>query len=84
MPSRSLSESCVIVIPARLRPQGALRRGSLRLTSLERRLVGRLGFEPRTNGLKGHCSTIELSTRLQQNSPKKRVEEESQEWKLYP
>ena len=24
-------------------------------------LVGRLGLEPRTNGLKGHCSTIELT-----------------------
>ena len=23
--------------------------------------VGRLGFEPRTNGLKVHCSTIELA-----------------------
>ena len=23
-------------------------------------LVGRLGLEPRTNALKGHCSTIEL------------------------
>src|SRR5687768_16888999 len=26
-------------------------------------MVGRLGFEPRTNDLKGRCSTIELSTR---------------------
>jgi hypothetical protein len=25
-------------------------------------MVGRLGFEPRTNDLKGRCSTIELST----------------------
>ena len=25
-------------------------------------MVGRLGFEPRTNGLKGHCSTVELPT----------------------
>ncbi len=24
-------------------------------------LVDRLGLEPRTNGLKGHCSTIELA-----------------------
>ena len=23
-------------------------------------LVGPFGFEPKTNGLKGHCSTIEL------------------------
>ena len=27
-------------------------------------MVGRLGFEPRTNDLKGRCSTIELSTQL--------------------
>ena len=27
-----------------------------------RGMVGRLGFEPRTNDLKGRCSTIELST----------------------
>ena len=26
-------------------------------------MVGRRGFEPRTNDLKGRCSTIELSTR---------------------
>lgn len=25
-------------------------------------MVGRLGFEPRTNDLKGRCSTVELST----------------------
>ena len=25
--------------------------------------VGRLGLEPRTNALKGHCSTIELPSR---------------------
>ena len=31
------------------------------------RLVGALGIEPRTNGLKGRCSTIELRTRTQQN-----------------
>ncbi len=39
-------------------------------------MVGRLGIEPRTNGLKGHCSTIELPTRLarwlgKQNGPRK-------------
>jgi hypothetical protein len=28
-------------------------------------LVGRPGFEPGTNDLKGRCSTIELSTQLQ-------------------
>ena len=27
-------------------------------------MVGRLGLEPRTNGLRGHCSTIELTTQL--------------------
>ena len=26
-------------------------------------MVGRVGFEPTTNGLKGHCSTTELPTR---------------------
>ena len=26
-------------------------------------LVGRVGFEPTTNGLKGRCSTTELPTR---------------------
>ena len=30
-------------------------------------LVGALGIEPRTNGLKGRCSTIELRTRTQQD-----------------
>ncbi len=29
------------------------------------KLVGALGLEPRTNGLKGRCSTIELRTRTQ-------------------
>jgi hypothetical protein len=32
----------------------------------ERRLVGRLGIEPRTNRLKGGCSTTELAARAVQ------------------
>jgi len=28
--------------------------------------VGRLGLEPRTNALKGRCSTIELPSHVQQ------------------
>ena len=28
-----------------------------------REMVGRVGFEPTTNGLKGRCSTTELPTR---------------------
>ena len=30
--------------------------------------MGRLGLEPRTNGLKVHCSTIELATQLKSES----------------
>ena len=30
-------------------------------------LVGRVGFEPTTNGLKGRCSTTELPTRGRRN-----------------
>src|SRR5262245_56248908 len=37
---------------------------SFRTRFARRRLVGRLGFEPRTNCLKGKCSTIELSPQL--------------------
>jgi hypothetical protein len=33
-------------------------------------MVGRLGFEPRTNDLKGRCSTIELSTRAERRGGK--------------
>jgi len=38
------------------------------LSTFHQKLVGRVGFEPTTNGLKGRCSTTELPSRYVEHS----------------
>ncbi len=62
--------TCKSLIINDLRRRGGGVRKSLRcndlrrlLFSLDKKMVGAVGFEPTTNGLKGRCSTVELHAR---------------------